>query len=369
VTSTAVVYTYLATVPVVATFAGFYDLAETQTAIASRVTPVPTTGIYNAAGTRLLINDARDYTGVIARSGSLTNELVAFRYNATTAAGAAAVGVITTVTISSGGYFLGSGDVRSSSRTLVTDANGDIGFYAGSTATGAITITVTAGSATATGAMWIGNAATDARYITMTGPATGTANGAMLPYVVNVTDRFGNAVSGVQLSLTATGAAAFAGGATTQTFTTDSTGTFTFQGTSYNTAGGAGTFRASASSSGNHFADPAGFVGTTAVESTVTAGTSSATVAVTFSEGISAVETAAQAASDAAAEATDAANAATDAANAAAEAADAATAAAQDAADAVAALSTQVGEMVNALKKQITALTNLVIKIQKKVKA
>jgi hypothetical protein len=78
---------------------------------------------------------------------------------------------------------------------------------------------------------------------------------------------------------------------------------------------------------------------------------------------------AAQAATDAAAEATDAANAATDAANAAAEAADAATAAAQDAADAVAALSTQVAEMIDALKKQITALTNLVIKIQKKVKA
>ena len=77
----------------------------------------------------------------------------------------------------------------------------------------------------------------------------------------------------------------------------------------------------------------------------------------------------AQAAADAAAEATDAANAATDAANAAAEAADAATAAAQDAADAVAALSTSVSAMINALKKQITSLTNLVIKIQKKVKA
>jgi hypothetical protein len=96
----------------------------------------------------------------------------------------------------------------------------------------------------------------------------------------------------------------------------------------------------------------------TAIQATVV--TASATVA---SDG------AAQAAADAAAEATDAANAATDAANAAAEAADAATAAAQDAADAVAALSTQVAEMVDALKKQITALTNLVIKIQKKVKA
>jgi len=81
------------------------------------------------------------------------------------------------------------------------------------------------------------------------------------------------------------------------------------------------------------------------------------------------VSTVSQAALDASQEAIDAANAATDAANAAAEAADAATAAAQDAADAVAALSTQVSEMIAALKKQITALTNLVIKIQKKVKA
>jgi len=92
-------------------------------------------------------------------------------------------------------------------------------------------------------------------------------------------------------------------------------------------------------------------------------GTAVSAVATVLSNGV------AEAAVDAAAEATDAANAATDAANAAAEAADAATAAAQDAADAVAALSVQVAEMVDALKKQITALTNLVIKIQKKVKA
>jgi hypothetical protein len=81
------------------------------------------------------------------------------------------------------------------------------------------------------------------------------------------------------------------------------------------------------------------------------------------------VSTSGAAATDAANEATDAANAATDAANAAAEAADAATAAAQDAADAVAALSTEVATLIAALKKQITSLTNLVIKIQKKVKA
>jgi len=75
------------------------------------------------------------------------------------------------------------------------------------------------------------------------------------------------------------------------------------------------------------------------------------------------------AAVDAANEATDAANAATDAANAAAEAADAATAAAQDAQAAVAELATSVASLIAGIKAQITSLTNLVIKIQKKVKA
>jgi hypothetical protein len=102
------------------------------------------------------------------------------------------------------------------------------------------------------------------------------------------------------------------------------------------------------------------------------AGTASATtITATFGKAtvVNAALDAATAATDAASEAIDAANAATDAANAAAEAADAATAAAQDAADAVAALSVSVAAMIDALKKQITALTNLVIKIQKKVKA
>ena len=86
-------------------------------------------------------------------------------------------------------------------------------------------------------------------------------------------------------------------------------------------------------------------------------------------DAVAASEAAQAAAVDAAAEATEAANAATDAANAAAESADAATAAAQDASDAVAALSTQVATLISGLKAQLTALTNLVIKIQKKVKA
>ena len=90
---------------------------------------------------------------------------------------------------------------------------------------------------------------------------------------------------------------------------------------------------------------------------------------VAVSATASVVNSSVDAATDAANEATDAANAATDAALAAADAADAATAAAQDASDAVAALSASVSKMIASLKAQITSLTNLVIKIQKKVKA
>jgi len=78
---------------------------------------------------------------------------------------------------------------------------------------------------------------------------------------------------------------------------------------------------------------------------------------------------AADAASAAAEEATAAANDATDAALSAAEAAEAATSMAQEAVDAVAELSAQVTTLIAALRAQITSLTNLVIKIQKKVKA
>ena len=83
---------------------------------------------------------------------------------------------------------------------------------------------------------------------------------------------------------------------------------------------------------------------------------------------ITVVNAGVDAATDAANEATDAANAATDAALAAADSADAATEAAQEASDAVAELSTQVAALMASLKAQIKSLTNLVIKIQKKLK-
>ena len=90
-------------------------------------------------------------------------------------------------------------------------------------------------------------------------------------------------------------------------------------------------------------------------------------VAVSASAEVS--NAAAKAATKASEEAAAAAQAATDAAILASKAADAATLKAQEAVEAVAALSAQVSTLIASLKKQITALTNLVIKIQKKVRA
>jgi trimeric autotransporter adhesin len=107
-----------------------------------------------------------------------------------------------------------------------------------------------------------------------------------------------------------------------------------------------------------------------AVTISATGGTGLATAGrVAVSASADVVNSSVDAATDAANEATDAANAATDAALAAADAADAATAAAQDASDAVAALSASVSKLISSLRAQITSLTNLVIKIQKKVRA
>jgi len=203
-----------------------------------------------------------------------------------------------------------------------------------------------------------------------------------------VKDRFGNPVPGVTVWASRVGTGAF-GGASSASAVTAEDGTVQFiltNGTAdVKLALGSSTaadveYGQSSSSAGKYCQDSgctdtaytAATVGTSTTAETYVgsslapAGVNSATVAAVSD---TATLDQAQAATDAAAEATDAANAATDAANAAAEAADAATAAAQDAADAVAALSAQVAALISGLKAQLTALTNLVIKIQKKVKA
>jgi hypothetical protein len=266
-------------------------------------------------------------------------------------------------------------EVHTTKATVYTDATGTAVASISSYAAGKATVTATAGTITATDDVYFSQqTVTEARTIA----ATVSGNNV----VATVKDRYGNTIEGVTVNATRVGTGFFGTGASTATGVTDKNGVIEFQ---YN---GAGTVTVGFSTT--TYGQSCAAAGKTSCATTATAITASAagtaaadqtglgaalapagvnSVAVVVEAAANTAADAATAAADAAAEATDAANAATDAANAAAEAADAATAAAQDAADAVAALSTQVSEMVDALKKQITALTNLVIKIQKKVKA
>jgi hypothetical protein len=287
-------------------------------------------------------------------------------------AGSAVAGVAVTFTVTG----LVGAEVHTTKATVYTDATGTAVSNISSYAAGKATVTATAGTATASDDIYFSQqTAEEARTIAI------SATGGLVKATVK--DRYGNTIEGVDVNATRTGTGYFGAGASTATGKTDKNGEveFNFVGSGTVTvAFTSATYGQSYAAAGydkdavNGTAITASAAGTSATNqkglgaSLAPAGINSASAAVASVVDTSTAD-AATAAADAAAEATDAANAATDAANAAAEAADAATAAAQDAADAVAALSTQVSEMVDALKKQITALTNLVIKIQKKVKA
>jgi trimeric autotransporter adhesin len=368
----ALTLTYAATAPVPASMKVYYDALE-----ATWTTLVPATTIFEtpSTATGYTLNQGKLISRtLVPGSRSASDDVIGFNANVATAALAAASGVPVTVSVSAGGWILSSAGLPVTSRTFYTSSTGFTGLIeVTATTPGVKTLTFTSGAVTSTASIAFTNGTNGAvgRYVTVTPAAknaTATANGNIYPaFTAKVTDALGNAVSGVQLNIVATGVGRLTTGGKTAQWTTDATGEYTFELSS--TEAGAAAVSVSATTVGQ-FSDIAGFAAGAAVNNTaLTAGVRTATGSVTFAEGSSAATETAQAAADAAAEATDAANAATDAANAAAEAADAATAAAQDAADAVAALSTSVSAMISDLKRQITALTNLVIKIQRKVRA
>jgi len=261
--------------------------------------------------------------------------------------------------------------------TLYTDATGAATTKVYGWTNGDRVVTATAGTVTASGTIYFRQTAAASGVQAEARTIAAKASGNLV--TATVTDRFGNPISGISVIATRVGTGTF-NGTSSITGVTDSAGVVEFvltNGTADVTVGfTSSTFAQSYATKGYIDAGVTAILASTAgttttAEAGVGASFDAAGVNKVTVVGVTDTATldASTAAGDAAAEATDAANAATDAANAAAEAADAATAAAQDAADAVAALSTQVAEMIDALKKQITALTNLVIKIQKKVKA
>ena len=283
---------------------------------------------------------------------------VTLAFTVTDASGVAINGTPVTFSANSSNVLFKSSATDTSNRKLTyTSSLGVATTYVTGWVTGPVVVTATAGTKTVTTTINFVGGAASARTIAV------TSNGALA--VATVKDRFGNAVSGVTVAWSRTGTGYFGNGTSATSGVTDANGVAEIAVTGDATVKGlidVATY--------TQADDLAGYVGTTATSGTGAslspAGVASATVVMSVAN--TAADNA-QAATDAAAEATDAANAATDAANAAAEAADAATAAAQDAADAVAALSAQVSSMMSSLKAQLTALTNLVIKIQKKVKA
>jgi hypothetical protein len=322
---------------------------------------------------QVLLAEKTDISTAVAGAAATTATVTV---TAKDAAGLVMAGIPVTFTVAGT-----TAAILSTRVTQYTAADGTASTRVYAWANGQYVVTATAGGKTATDTVHFAQqTATEARTI------AATVDGSVV--TATVKDRFGNPVPGVTVWGTKTGIGYFGSGAGTTSSTTDEAGQVQFfiNGASADTtvkvalgsATGTDLYYGQSGSllgyvtqgdGGTSTIVTATTVGTTTTAETgvgaafAPAGINSATVTVAGS--VSEASTAA----DAAAEATDAANAATDAANAAAEAADAATAAAQDAADAVAALSTQVSEMVDALKKQITALTNLVIKIQKKVKA
>jgi len=365
--SASATLTYVTTLPVVSTLNLYYDadLADTANTLAGT----------SSIGT-FYIQKARNQSRSLASfSDSSTDDFISMRGRALTSASVAAQGASCTVTASAGAHLLDASGLPTSSRTFAVDSSGDVAWKALSTTVGVKTYTIVCGDVTKTITLAVTNQAADARFITITGGTTGTANSDAVAVTAKVTDRFGNGVASVQLTLSASGVGSFSGGATTQSFTTDASGTYTFLATSTTEAGGVGTFTASTATSAE-FASVAGKSGSVVIDSDVAAGNSSASHSVTFAAGRSAIAEAAEAASDAALEAIDAANAATDAANLAAEAADAATVAAEEARDAadaataaVESLASEVATMMAALKAQLTTLAKTVAKIAKKVKA
>ena len=336
------------------------SVANLGVATISLVTPSETT-----AGT---VNNPVVNSAIYAGDGVETGQ-VTVTATVKDASGVVVSGVPVTFTVSGT-----TAAITSTTKTVVSGSAGTAAAKLYAWAKGSYTVTATYGTVSDTAtSTWTQEDGAYSRNITV----VASGNSA----IATVKDRLGNTIKGVVLTATRVGTGTF-GGVTSVNGTTLADGTVEFVLTGGTAAV---TVAFSSSTYGQSDALVGLLDGTTAtnVFTDTTAGTTllneagvgfafsaagnnSATVTVT---GDTTSADNAQAATDAAAEATDAANAATDAANAAAEAADAATAAAQDAADAVAALSAQVATLISGLKAQLTALTNLVIKIQKKVKA
>jgi len=307
---------------------------------------VATITISSAAG-KVLATETVTFYGAAASLGASTTAKLSKNY-----LGVAETSTVTIVSYDAAGVARASSGITTAtpaSTAIATAAIlGDVVVFTG-VAVGKTNVVITDGTLSYTVPVTV--TAKTAKTVTMSLSSATYGPGELATLTVTATDANGNPV--------ADGARSLFGAAVVSNVALNNA---TLPGTSVNLVDGKATFT---------FYTPVGS-GTlllTSTEGSATDNVIAAGTAATISATTTIANASADAATDAANEATDAANAATDAALAAADAADAATAAAQDASDAVAALSATVAKLVASLKAQITSLTNLVIKIQKKVKA
>jgi len=318
------------------------------------------------------VDGAVDVINAIYAGDGVENGAINFTATVKDANGALLAGVPVTFSVAGSGAA-----VTSTTQTVYTGATGTAVGTVYAWVTGKYTVTATSGAAsgTATGT-WASVTPSYARVV------SATASGNVV--TGKVVDRLGNPVQGVTLYASTTSPAniggLFVAAATTAAdgtakWVVSNTGTVTVSAVAPTALAGT-TYGQTCALAGNVDCATPGVAATAFTATTAgTATKAESGVGASFapagvvSASVDVTDTTSSDAVDAANEATDAANAATDAANAAAEAADAATAAAQDAQAAVADLAAQVATLIAGIKAQITSLTNLVIKIQKKVKA
>jgi len=142
------------------------------------------------------------------------------------AAGTVLAGAPVTLTAADGGWSVKSG-AAVTSQTVYSDSDGVAEFDLTATKTGEISYTASSGSASSAVSATYANRPTDARFVSTTAVDAKVNAGSGTTLHVEVTDRFGNMVPGVPVSISENGPGYIPGGGTGTTGA-DGTAEFTF---------------------------------------------------------------------------------------------------------------------------------------------
>jgi adhesin/invasin len=172
------------------------------------------------------------------------------------ATGEALAGKTVTFTVSNGQVDAHGGLTATSGTTFqaTTDAAGVAFADVTSTKSGAQTVTATADGQSGTGTVTYVSPAATAAYSIALAPAAPTVNpGAQQKFTATVTDKFGNAVSGVSVTFTQSGPGSL-GGASSQSVTTGADGTAAVTLTTASSDTGSGSITATIATAGTQCA-------------------------------------------------------------------------------------------------------------------